>query len=428
MKKRISLLGIALIGSWVFQSCSQADVDSVSQAPDADQVIALAVSNGNTLASTRAGRPLLSSVADQSIENVVVYVVNASDNTIVATKSFSDWQNESADYRTDDGRYAEFLLDTKLGDGNYRIFAVGYHDDSSYGDIPSALVSGNTFQENAILTLGADNGAEELFAGSTEPFAVQTSEGFKQEVVLNRQVAGVYIYANEIPYLEDATMLKLVASDENNQLVLGQFANLDMTDNGTGSGITTAVVNGTKTAPAFDQTLATIDLNEWFTTLEDSDGDHLVDTGVDYANWQKPARYNGVATFEKGSVFGGAFVIPFAKVDPTQTLKLQLTTASGQVKREWNVNLPTTAPYTLYTWNGSDFGSGTSVTEDSHSYNLVRNHLYGLGTRAANDPGNGTDTDPTPDDQDDPISLNNKHELQLIVNDNWEIVHDMELD
>ena len=425
--KQIYLLGVALVGTWAFQACSGPDQTDDTPVANTDQIISLTVSNSNGPA-TRAGRPLLSSAADQSIENVVVYVVNAADNSIVATKTFSDWQNESADYRVNDGRYAEFLLDDKLEDGNYRIFAVGYHDSSDYGDIPTQLVSGNTFQENAVLTLGTDNGAEELFAGSTESFAVEKAQGFKKEIILNRQVAGVYVYAKEIPYLEDASMLKLVSADENNQLVLGQFVNLDMTDNGTGSGITTAVMNGASTAPEFDKTLATIDLNEWFTTLEDADGDNLVDTGVGYANWQKPARYNGVATFEKGSVFSGAFVIPFAKVESTQTLKLQLTTASGVVKREWNVNLPTTDPYTLYTWNGSNFGSGVSVTEDTNAYNIVRNHLYGLGTRETDDPGDGTDTDPTPGDNDDPISLNNKHELKLIVNDNWEVIHDMELD
>lgn len=425
--RKISLFGIVLMGSWAFQGCSGDEERFEGRGDEAPQVISLAVSSGGTQ-STRAGRPLLSSAADHTIEHVAVYVVKASDNTVVATKQFDDWQHESADYRTDDGRYVEFLLDEKLEDGNYRIFAVGYHDGSAYGDIPSELVSGSIFQENAILTLGSDQGAEELFAGSTESFAVKKSRGFKQEIVLNRQVAGVYVYAKEIPCLADATQLKLVSSDENNRLVLGQFANLDLTDNGTGSGITVAVVNGASAAPEFDKTLAAIDLTEWFTTLSDSDGDNLIDTGSDYSNWHKPSRYAGVATFEKGSVFGGAFVIPFAKVDMAQTLKLQLTTSSGEVKREWDVNLPTTDPYTLYTWNGTDFGSGTSVTEDSHSYNIVRNHLYGLGTRGSNDPGDGTDPAPTPGDDDDPISLNNKHELKLIVNDNWEVIHDMELD
>lgn len=82
--KKIYLCGVVLAGAWVFQSCS--GTDDAAGTPDAgtDQIISLAVANGNGFA-TRAGRPLLSSAADQSIENVVVYVVNASDNTIVAT-------------------------------------------------------------------------------------------------------------------------------------------------------------------------------------------------------------------------------------------------------------------------------------------------------------------------------------------------------
>ena len=71
---------------------------------------------------------------------------------------------------------------------------------------------------------------------------------------------------------------------------------------------------------------------------------------------------------------------------------------------------------------------GESVTEDAHHYNIVRNHLYGLGSRTMDDPGTGTDPEPGIDEDDDPISLNNKHELELIVNDNWEAIHDMELD
>ena len=48
------------------------------------------------------------------------------------------------------------------------------------------------------------------------------------------------------------------------------------------------------------------------------------------------------------------------------------------------------------------------------------------------DPGKGTDPDPDPDpeptDPDQPESLNNKQELVLKVNDNWEVIHGMELD
>lgn len=429
--KKTYVIGMALMGSLAFCACTgnqSAGDDGLGEG--AEQEITLAVANGNST-STRAGRPLLSSEAKQNIDKVIVYVVDASTKEVKHTEEVTNWQSSSEEYGTNDGRFTSFVLDTKLPTGDYQLFAVGYQSQgSSYGDIESALVSGSTFQENAVLPLTADGPAEEIFAGSTESFHVDQAKGFKQRVVLNRQVAGVYVYAKEVPFIAGATELRLVASNENNRLVLGQFVNLELDNNGFGNSIQTAVVNGYSQESAFDKTLVKIDLNEWFTAIEDTDGNGLIDTGVEYANWKKPG-FSETATFEKGSVFGGAFVIPFAKVGEEQTLKLQLTTAGGsEVKREWNVNLPSTETntYTLYTWNGASFGEGESVTEDAHHYNIVRNHLYGLGSRTMDDPGTGTDPEPGIDEDDDPISLNNKHELELIVNDNWEAIHDMELD
>lgn len=421
---------MALMGSLAFCACTGNQGAGDGLGEGAEQEITLAVANGNST-STRAGRPLLSSEAKQNIDKVIVYVVDASTKEVKHTEEVTNWQSSSEEYGTNDGRFTSFVLDTKLPTGDYQLFAVGYQSQgSSYGDIESALVSGSTFQENAVLPLTADGPAEEIFAGSTESFHVDQAKGFKQRVVLNRQVAGVYVYAKEVPFIAGATELRLVASNENNRLVLGQFVNLELDNNGFGNSIQTAVVNGYSQESAFDKTLVKIDLNEWFTAIEDTDGNGLIDTGVEYANWKKPG-FSETATFEKGSVFGGAFVIPFAKVGEEQTLKLQLTTAGGsEVKREWNVNLPSTETntYTLYTWNGASFGEGESVTEDAHHYNIVRNHLYGLGSRTMDDPGTGTDPEPGIDEDDDPISLNNKHELELIVNDNWEVIHDRELD
>lgn len=428
--KKTYVIGMALMGSLAFCACTGNQSAGDGLGEGAEQEITLAVANGNST-STRAGRPLLSSEAKQNIDKVIVYVVDASTKEVKHTEEVTNWQSSSEEYGTNDGRFTSFVLDTKLPTGDYQLFAVGYQSQgSSYGDIESALVSGSTFQENAVLPLTADGPAEEIFAGSTESFHVDQAKGFKQRVVLNRQVAGVYVYAKEVPFIAGATELRLVASNENNRLVLGQFVNLELDNNGFGNSIQTAVVNGYSQESAFDKTLVKIDLNEWFTAIEDTDGNGLIDTGVEYANWKKPG-FSETATFEKGSVFGGAFVIPFAKVGEEQTLKLQLTTAGGsEVKREWNVNLPSTETntYTLYTWNGASFGEGESVTEDAHHYNIVRNHLYGLGSRTMDDPGTGTDPEPGIDEDDDPISLNNKHEIELIVNDNWEAIHDMELD
>lgn len=424
--KKTFLFGIAVIGCMAFSACSKDGLtDGTANGDGAEQVITLAVANANGTA-TRAGRPLLSSEANQTIENVTLYVVDASTKEVKHTESLSNWQNESVEYGTNDGKCKDITLKDKLNDGKYKIFAIGFHTGSKYGEITSALVSGNTFNENAVLSLSADGGAEEIFAGSTEEFDVKKADGFKKEVILNRQVAGVYVYAKDIPYIEGATQLRLVASGENNRLVLGQFANLNLDNNGTGNSIAAAVVNGYSEGEAFDKVLVTIDLSEWFSSIVSKD--NLIDA----SNWQKPSDYNGKATFEKGSVFGGEFIIPFAKTDTQQTLKLQLTKSTGEVVREWNVNLPSTetTTYNLYTWNteGSSFNYQESVTEDTHVYNIVRNHLYGLGSRTSDDPGNGTDPEPGTGDDDDPVSLNNKHEIELVVNDNWEVIHNMELE
>lgn len=410
-----------------FNACTKDDAGHGVGTEDPAQVITLTVSNTNSSSTARAGRPMLGSEAKHSIENIVVYIVDASTKEVKYTKDITNWQSNSSEY--DNGRTTDFVLETKLDDGNYRIFAVGYHSDSSYSsnDIKGALVSGSTFNENAVLSLATDGGAEEIFAGSTESIPVEKSKGFKQKVILNRQVAGVYVYAKDVPYIADATQLRLVGSNEHNRLVLGQFDNTDLQNNGTDNSVAKAVINGFTESSAFDKTLLTIDLNDWFSSIEASGN------LINVAHWKKPEKYNGKATFEKGAVFGGEFIIPFAKTGSEQTLKLQLTTAGGEVKREWNVNLPssqTSTTYTLYTWNSgsSAFTQQESVQEDANAYNIVRNHLYGLRKRTTDDPGHGTDTEPTPGGDDEPVSLNNKHEVELALNGNWDVIHDMELD
>lgn len=160
-----------------FNACTKDDAGHGVGTEDPAQVITLTVSNTNSSSTARAGRPMLGSEAKHSIENI--YIVDASTKEVKYTKDITNWQSNSSEY--DNGRTTDFVLETKLDDGNYRIFAVGYHSDSSYSsnDIKGALVSGSTFNENAVLSLATDGGAEEIFAGSTESIPVEKSKGFK---------------------------------------------------------------------------------------------------------------------------------------------------------------------------------------------------------------------------------------------------------
>lgn len=426
MKKRNLFFALAA-GMVMFSACSNDD-DVINGGnnglnEEVQQLVLQVASSGDGL-QTRAGRPLLSEEAKQTIENVKVIICDGSNNVVYVT-SFSDWQNESTPYSTNGHGHEktiEIPKNEKLEPGQYTIYAFGYSNDSDYdlATITNAT-EGSTFNANMTLAFKGDATnkiGEEIFAGDLE-LEVKKGEGFKTPVVLNRQVAGTFAYLKDIPYIADAVQLQLVASNRNSQLVLGKFGNFNLEGNGINNdGHINYVVNGTEVAP--DKVIYTIKLSDWFTQVKDDNNDGLIDGGD---NW-KAADHKDYAS---GSVFGGSFLIPFKKDDNTETFKLRLTKANGtDVLREWVVKLPADdkqlSEYTLWSWS-STFTS-EQVTDKVDKYSVVRNHLYGIGTRTLDKP-----TDPgTNPDIDEPESLNTKQELTLRVNDNWEVIHNMEIE
>lgn len=447
MKKNY-LLGMALIASLSFYSCDKEvvyvqDGNGVESVADGAQIITLQVENGGDGLATRAGRPLFSAEAKQTIENVKLWICDGTGN-VKYVKEISAWNTDSVStvYTTGGhGRQTTIELTDadKLAAGTYQIYAVGYSNSSAYTltDVTKVAKEG-TFNENMVLP--CSTAGEEIFAGQMK-LTVETGKGFKKPIVLNRQVAGAFAYVKDIPFMEGAKYLKLVASAQNQSLVLGNFNSVDLTGNGSGNtGNVKYVVNGTNGKSGSETyEISSIDLNKWFTAIKDEDGDNLIDAGENWKNPHRPSDSPAAGTyptFQKGSAFGGEFVIPFAHVDGKQTLTLQLTNAGGKVLRSWKVNLGSTdeqLKQTITCWNSGSTDWSTSLSgESANTYSLVRNHLYGIGTRM-NDEANpgkpGVDPDPDPKNPNDkPESLNNKQELVLKVNDNWEVIHGMELD
>ena len=422
--------------SLLFCACSSDDaVVSTEGQNEAVQQIVLQVANAGEGLQTRAGRPLLSSEAKQTIENVKVFICD-SNGKIVKVESCSDWSNADSKPYTSNGHGREKVIkytgDNKLGNGDYTIYAYGFHKGTEYTELNTKIANlavGGTLDKNIILECSAVG--EEIFAGSTAQFTIgKDHEGFNQTVVLNRQVAGTFGYFNDIPYVAGATKLQLVASNPNKSLVLGGFNSFDLTGNGTGNGTNVKyVVNGTN--PAADKVVYTIDLTKWFKAIKDDDNDGLIDADAD--NWNKPTTITG-ANFKTGSVFGGSFLIPFQK-NENQTFVLQLVNDNGDVLKSWAVKLPSAdgqlSEYTLSFWNSSattPVFANSTVTDNADKYSVVRNHLYGIGERALDEPENPDKPDPSNPDPDKPEPLNKKQELTLHVNDNWEVIHKMELE
>ena len=429
MKKSYFFSALAA-GMVMFSACSSDNdlANGGNGSNDAVQQIVLQVANAGDGMQTRAGRPLLSSEAKQTIENVKVIICDES-NKIVKVKTYDDWNNaDSKVYGKGGGAHGRETTLTytgteKLGDGTYTIYAYGFHKGTAYTELNTQianLAEGQTLNQNIILECSAVG--EEIFAGSTAQFTIDNAhQGFTQTVVLNRQVAGTFGYFESIPFVAGATKLQLVASNPNKSLVLGNFNSFDLTGNGTGNGTNVKyVVNGTN--PAADKVVYTIDLTKWFKVIKDGDNDGLIDADAD--NWNVPTTITG-ASFKTGSVFGGSFLIPFQK-NGNQTFVLQLVNNDGDVLKSWAVKLPSTdgqlSEYTLSSWNSSVFNDTPATKDAADKYSVVRNHLYGIGERSLDEPTTpGTDPDK-------PEPLNKKQELTLRVNDNWEVIHKMELE
>lgn len=436
--------------SLLFSACSSDDavVSTEGQNEAVQQIVLHVASSGDGL-STRAGRPLYSSQALQTIQHVrvIIYKDDAT-KTIVKDKQLN-WK----DSKTYDNHGRELTLtykgDERLGEGNYKVMAVGYSDNSDYTyslDVTgAAALTGNYSDITA--TLKAGKVAEEVFAGdaaltiNADKKITNLTSGEEDglDVTLHRQVAGSFGYFQNIPASVNgkaAATLRLVVRDKNDVLTFNKF-NSSFTANGATGSTIKYYVNGSKSTSAatadakFNNNedgyvLYSIDLNTWFPG-GDQNKDGLLN--AEDTNWKHP---DGVKTqVVKGSVFGSNFVIPFNYAEGKSTMELQLLDAKNNIIKTWTVSIPE-----------SDLNkvAANGATDATASiFNVVRNHMYNLGVKTSTgtttppDPSN-PDPDPNKPDPDkpkpgtdEPEDLTKSQNLILKVNDNWEAIHKMEL-
>lgn len=441
--------------SLLFSACSSDDaVVSTDGQNEAVQQIVLHVASSGDGLTTRAGRPLYSSQALQTIQNVRVLIYNADTKAIVKDEK-KDWKTSTT--YTNHGRELTLTYkgDQRLGEGNYKVMAVGYSDNSDYTyDLNVAgkdALTGKTYSSDITATLKAGKVAEEVFAGDAELNInadkkitnLTSGEEDGLDVTLHRQVAGSFGYFQDVPASVNgkvAATLRLVVRDKNDKLTFNHFNSSFTAAGATGSTIK-YYVNGSKstTAPTSDAqfnngdkgyVLYSIDLKTWFPQL-DENGDGLLNAED---TWNHPSDVK--TTIVKGSVFGSNFVIPFNLTSGKSTMELQLLDAAGDIIKTWTVSIPAKDVNT-------DATNGNVADESASIFNVVRNHMYNLGVKPSNggktdpDPGNpNPDPKPDPDpdkpdpdkpDPDKPEDLSKSQNLILKVNDNWEAIHKLVL-
>lgn len=434
--------------SLLFSACSSDDavVSTEGQNEAVQQIVLQVASSGDGL-TTRAGRPLYSSEALQTIQHVRVLIYNADSKDIVKDAKL-DWKTSTT--YTNHGRQLTLTYkgDERLNAGNYRVMAVGYSDNSDYNysldvtsaddlsgkysDITATLKTGKkdaeeVFAGDAALTIGADKNITNLTSGEKNGVAV----------TLHRQVAGSFGYFQNIPASvngEAAATLRLVVRGKNDKLTFNNFNSSFTT---TGSTIKYYVNGSTSTGVPLAKdakfnnneegyVLYSIDLSKWFPG-GDENNDGVLNAQDD--SWTRPSDVRTQVV--KGSVFGSNFVIPFNLTSGKSTMELQLLDDEGNIIKFWTVSIPASDV-------NSDTANGNVADESASIFNVVRNHMYNLGVKTSTgttttpDPTNPTpdpeDPKPTPDPgKDEPEDLSKSQNLILKVNDNWEVIHKMEL-
>ena len=436
--------------SLLFSACSSDDavVSTEGQNEAVQQIVLQVASSGDGL-STRAGRPLYSSEALQTIQHVRVLIYNADTKAIVKDEQL-DWTK--SDKYDNHGRQHTLTYkgDQRLGEGNYKVMAVGYSDNSDYTyDLNVAgtdALTGKTYSNDITATLNSGKVPEEVFAGDAA-LKIGTDKKItnltKDEengvaVTLHRQVAGSFGYFCNIPAKVDgktAKTLRLVVRGKNDKLTFNNF-NSSFTD-AKNSTIKYYVNGSTSTGLALapdakfnnnedGYVLYSIDLNTWFPG-GDINKDGLLN--ADDNNWKRPDDVKTQVV--KGSVFGSNFVIPFALTHEKSTMELQLLDEHETIIKKWTVSIPELDV-------NKDDTKG-AIDESASIFNVVRNHMYNLGVKTSTgttttpDPSNPTpdpdpDPKPTPDPgKDEPEDLTKSQNLILKVNDNWEAIHKLVL-
>lgn len=414
------------------------------------------------------------------------------DNKVVRSITINNWQEVSKQYTVGgNGRMYAFKLtqDQKVPAGTYEIYAIGYTSGyTSSGSLYDFTTFENldgtnsfAYQTQSLNTTEA----EEVFAGSIKSITVDTDGNFvltndnpeNNVLTLHRQVAGVIGYYSNIPVLKSGgnpavldkakydtyvkgLKLRLVSSNANSKLIFAGF-NSEFTETGEDYKF---VVNGNTSLSSKDAKFAAttgdndayvlyeIKLADWFINGDvNQDGmldinDNRDKEGNRLDNWISPYSSIENLEFEEGSVFAGKFVIPFQKVmNSSKTLELQLVATDAlkdgdsdisgyeenSIIRSWTINLSSTDPQvkgpdgagvharTVHETSGELNVMNPDLEELANSYSIVRNHLYTVGTKGTND------YDP---DTDDPQDLSKGQELVLKVNDNWELIHKMEVE
>jgi len=438
----------------------------------------LKINLSNTSADSRAVRPVGSSAAANNVNVVKIYVFKGAntasgnedykfDNAVgVATGienvsaasgviTITNFTSTAGEHEITEGSWENHTDQTKTikltglaVNSKYKFVAVGYNVGSGntnpYGE-PSLSNGTTTLDAFTTTALGeekTDYDIEELFAGVSDENATQADKAAfntPASVTLTRQVAGMLGYFDNVPTKIDGKVVQYVrvyANDEYTQfkwpaqlLGTGSPFNGDSqaaagSSNGEGSNkyllmefnMETIATNWNSGNPNED-TYTFSSFGDAGATGTETAGNQIGSTVGSKAplatGYTAPAGLKLVAN----SIFGGRYIIPYKAHVDSQTLTVELQDASGNALKTLKV-----------TTNEVPSQIASEAAPTKYAYDIRCNNFYSIGKKlytdnTGGDPDPGTDPkDPEPDE---PIDLSSNTNIVVIINDAWEVLHNM---
>lgn len=416
-------------GVLAFAGCSN-DLDNIAPGENdalgfGEDVIEIGLTNNN--ADTRAARPIGSSAAANDVDHVklVVYQVTGTEGSYTHKKISTvtikddndmiiDWtvgpegEGPSTTERTDK---QTIKLVNLAANSKYEFVAYGYNGETA----PTVITESSDDVDGTYIS--NVTAPEEIFAGTSGVVETNGDAKFSNNVsiTMERQIAGLLGYFTNIPTkVTDKVVAKLVVYA--NAKSTGFFFPFE----GELNGYTDATTEEQTALLTFD--MATIATNYkataaeqtaeayTFATLSNAAADKEAGQDAPLATGYKaPAGL----TLKEGSCFGACFVLPYNKHIASNTLKVVLEDANGIALKTMNV----------YTEETKKPAEGTV-----YQYDIRRNNFYSIGKKLYTDNDEGKDD---PDDEeeepdpDTPIDVNAKTEIMLLLNDSWDVLHNM---
>ena len=411
--KKVYFMSAVLAGMLAMTGCSNDELATVNEDPT-DITLAegeglLTINLTNTGIGTRAARPLGSSAAANNVNNVQLKFYTKSGGTYseatgvnvegytsglinnwTATEGENAWNSSHDDEKT-------VKLTGLQASTEYMIVAYGYNTDA-----PTATDANGVFTANNVTSV------EEVFAGKVETTTTANGKfSNKLTVEMDRQVAGMLAYMKGVPtHLPNGSDVSTVVAKvvvKANAKSTGFTFPSDKDFNG---------VSCTETST----TLLTFDMSKIASNWNSgSPTDNMYSfTDAPYAEEYTTAMRPNDLELVANSIFGACYLLPYDQHYDQQTLTIELQDKAGTALATKNV-----------VTNQATGGI------DKNKYDIRRNNFYSIGKKLYSD-NTGGDPDPDPDpedpDPDTPVDLSESDEVLLIINDAWDVLHNMTLE